>query len=147
MKSTERGVNLFKNGFNCAQAVLFSLKKQTGLSEDDSVRLATGFGAGMGRTQHVCGAISGGILALNVLYGRGLDEDKERQEDVYRKIRDLIHRFEEMNNTIICNELLEGCDLQSEEGQNRFHSQNMAERCHGFISSVIELTEEVINAG
>ncbi len=144
MNSSEIGVNKFKDGYNCAQSVLFSLNKHTGLSEDYSLKIATGFGAGMGRTQHVCGAISGGILALNILYGRGLEEGKEKQEDVYVKIRELIQRFERRNTTIVCKDLLDGCDLVSEDGQDRFNSENMIEKCHSYIARVIEIVEEVI---
>ena len=144
MDSVEIGVNKFKNGYNCAQSVLFSLTEYTGLSEDYSLRIATGFGAGMGRTQHVCGAVSGGILAMNILYGRGSEDGKEKQEEVYLKVRELIKEFEKENNTIVCKELLNGCDLLTEEGQNRFNNENMVEKCHSFIASVINIVEEII---
>ena len=72
MNNSAKGVDKFKEGYNCAQAVLFSLTKHTGISEDDSLKIGTGFGGGMGRTQHVCGAVSGGILALNLLLRQGL---------------------------------------------------------------------------
>jgi C_GCAxxG_C_C family probable redox protein len=144
MSNSTKGEDKFKEGYNCAQAVLFSLTQHTGLSEDDSLKIATGFGAGMGRTQHVCGAVSGGIMALNLLYGRGCHEGKEAQEEAYVKVQSLIARFEEESETIVCRELLDGCDLLTEEGQARFGSENMAERCSGYVASVINIVEGII---
>ncbi len=144
MGNSDRSVEKFKEGYNCAQAVLFSLADHTGLSEDDSLKMATGFGAGMGRTQHVCGAVSGGILALNLLYGRGVNEGKEAQEEAYARVQSLISRFEEENSTVLCRELLDGCDLLTKEGQRRFISENMVERCYGYAASVTRIVEGII---
>ena len=145
MNTSDKGVNKFKEGYNCAQSVLFSLKNYTKLSEEESLRIATGFGSGMGRTQHVCGAVSGGILALNILYGRGITEGKEAQEHVYSKVQDLITAFEAVNDTIICRELLDGCNLLTDKGQERFASENMIERCQDYIAEAIQITEDIID--
>ena len=140
----EIAVGKFREGYNCAQSVLFSLKDRTGLSEDASLRIATGFGSGMGRTQHVCGAVSGAILALNLLYGRGKDEGKEKQEEVYSMIQTFIRAFEEGNGTIECRELLDGCHLLSEAGQKRFLDENMFERCCGYIARAAGIMDELL---
>ncbi|MDC7124334.1 MAG: C-GCAxxG-C-C family protein [Spirochaetales bacterium] len=144
MNSSEIGVNKFIEGYNCAQSVLFSLSEYTDLSEDFSLKVATGFGGGMGRTQHVCGAVSGGILALNLLYGRGLSDGKDKQDDVYIKVRELIKKFETENDTIICKELLDGCSLLTDEGRERYRSKGMNKKCHSYIASVIEIVKEII---
>ena len=144
MTNSERAVNKFKEGYNCAQSVLFSLSRYTDIDEDLSLRLATGFGAGMGRTQHVCGAVSGGLLAINALYGRGEKELKEKQDDVYLKVQHLIGEFEKRKKTIICRELLDGCDLLTPRGQSRFSSENMIEMCHSYVRSVVEIVEEIM---
>jgi len=140
----EIAVGKFREGYNCAQAVLFSQKDRTGLSEDASLKIATGFGAGMGRTQHVCGAVSGAVLTLNLLYGRGKDEGKEKQEEVYAKIQSFILAFEARCRTIECRELLDGCQLLSEEGQKRFLDENLFERCCGYIALAAEIMDELL---
>ncbi len=144
MNLKETGINKFKEGYNCAQSVLFSLREYTGLTEDQSLKIATGFGSGMGRTQNVCGAVSGGILALNLIFGRGSKDEKEQQELNYLKIRELISNFEEKNSTIICRKLLDGCNLLCDEGQQRFKSENMVEQCHGYIADVIGIVDGII---
>ena len=60
---SELALKKFLSGYNCAQAVLFSFCDDLGFEQNTALKLACGFGAGMGRKQAVCGAISGGILA------------------------------------------------------------------------------------
>ena len=49
------------NGCNCAQSVLMALQNETGLDEDTSRRVATGFGGGVR-----CGEISGAVMAFGL---------------------------------------------------------------------------------
>lgn len=145
MDNQQIAAEKFKEGYNCAQSVLFSLSKYTDTSGSDAIKMATGFGAGMGRTQHICGAVSGGILALNLLYGRGDGESKAKQGDSYAKVLKLINKFEAQNNTVTCRELLDGCNLLTPEGQAKFKSENMNNRCEGYIKSVVEIVERIID--
>lgn len=144
MNNSDKAVNKFKEGYNCAQSVLFSLSDLTGISEDYSLKIGTGFGGGMGRTQHTCGAVTGGILAINHLYGRGLEEGKEKQEDVYSKVQKFINEFEKQHNSIECRDLLNNCDLLTNEGQEQFVSENMAEKCQSYISLVVNIIEKLV---
>ena len=64
-------VEKFLAGYNCAQAVLFSFCDDLVFDKNTALKLACGFGAGMGRRQEVCGAIIGGIIALGLKHGRG----------------------------------------------------------------------------
>ena len=42
---------------------------ELGMSEEQVLRLASGFGAGVGRLREVCGAFGGVVLVLGALYG------------------------------------------------------------------------------
>ena len=66
----------FTSGYNCAQSVLWAFRDEVGLEEDVALKLATGLGAGMGRKQEVCGAVTGGILVLGLRHGRGRADDR-----------------------------------------------------------------------
>jgi len=102
MNHSDIVVNQFKKGYNCAQSVLYSYAEHLNISGDTALRMSCGFGAGMGRTQEVCGAVSGGILVLNHIYGRGESEDKQKQELTYLKVRELIQKFEKKYGTVNC---------------------------------------------
>ena len=48
---TEKAVALFREGYNCAQAVTGAFAEQFGMSQEDALRFSEGMGAGMGRLQ------------------------------------------------------------------------------------------------
>ncbi len=58
---------LFDGGYNCAQAVL---QATTGRSDPELLVMAEAFGGGIGESGCLCGAVTGGVMALG-LEGRG----------------------------------------------------------------------------
>lgn len=55
----------------CSESVIHTLNEFLGWPLDRAiVRLAAGFPVGIGRSGCVCGAISGGVMALGMVYGR-----------------------------------------------------------------------------
>lgn len=90
----------FRSGHNCAEAVfLAAVHTQDIQACPDVVRLATGFGGGMGRGE-VCGALSGAILALGAVLGR---TKAEGDQETLKKMREqVITRFEEELGPVQC---------------------------------------------
>jgi C_GCAxxG_C_C family probable redox protein len=144
MNRSEIAVNKFKEGYNCAQSVLFSYADKLNISKDFALRISNGFGAGMGRKQEVCGAICGGILVLNLLYGRGENDEKQKQDINYSKVRGLINKFENIHNTINCKKLLGDCDLLTVEEQEKFNSENLIENCYKYVEDMIKILDKII---
>ena len=144
MELSEVAVEKFKSGYCCSQSVLYSFADRVGLEPDLALKLADGFGAGMGRKQKVCGAISGAVLVLGLLYGRGEGEPEEKHEQTYAKVQELIERFEAQHGTAICRELLKGCDLLTPEGQAKFKGEKMIEDCYGFVADTVKILEDLI---
>jgi C_GCAxxG_C_C family probable redox protein len=62
-----RAGRLFASGLNCAQAVL---QATTGIDDPQMMQLAEPFGGGIGGSKCVCGAVTGGVMALG-LRGKG----------------------------------------------------------------------------
>ena len=52
----ERAKALFLEGYNCTQAVVGAFAEEIGMDFDTAVRLASGFGGGMGRLRQGCRA-------------------------------------------------------------------------------------------
>jgi len=138
-------VDKFLTGYNCAQAVLYSFCDDLPFDKDAALRLATGFGAGMGRKQEVCGAISGGILAIGLKRGRGERQDRTLTEETYRKVRELMARFEARHGSCLCRTLLNGCDLNTPEGQRYFKENDLLNTtCVGCVKTVVETVEDIL---
>ena len=139
----EKAEELFLQGYNCAQAVVFVSARETSLAPELAVKLATGFGAGMGRQQEVCGAVTGGILALGLRSGRALGEEKAKNEETYGQVRSLMERFSAQHGSCLCRELLDGCDLRTEAGQREFKERGyLRSRCCEYVKSVVTLLDE-----
>ncbi len=143
MDRATQAVEVFKQGYNCAQAVFATWAVEQGMERDAAIKLATGFGAGMGRAQHVCGALSGAILALGQKYGRNPGEEKSAQDRSYAKVRELLTGFEEEHGSVNCRELLDGINLLEASGQERFRAEGLSERCHNYIASAARLLENL----
>ena len=142
---SEAAVGKFLAGYNCAQAVLFTFCDDLGFDKDTALRLACGFGAGMGRKQEVCGAVAGGILAIGLRHGRGEDQDRAPTDATYGKVRELMTRFESRHGTCICRELLDGCDLNTPAGQRHFKETDLLNKtCAVCVRTVVEAVEAVL---
>lgn len=144
---TEIAISKFAEGYNCAQSVLYSFCGDLQLDKELALKIACGFGAGMGRKEEVCGAVTGGIIVLGAKYGRGGKDDRAVTEATYQKTRDLIDEFARQHGAYICRSLLGGCELTSEEGQRYFKENDLLDRvCKPCIRSVIEILEKAVSS-
>ena len=106
-KRAEQAGTLFFQGANCAQAVAGAFADVVGMKEEDIFKLASGFGGGVGRLREVCGAVSGMVLIMNMLYGNADISDKDAKDAHYDRIQKLAKRFEAATGSIICRTLLD----------------------------------------
>ena len=99
---------------NCAQAVLSTYCKQFGLVRDPALKLAQGFGGGMGRTGSTCGAVTGAYMVLGLAQKSWSISPRESLEETYRLVREFNQKFKALYNSVICKELI-GYDLNKPE--------------------------------
>lgn len=136
----------FLAGYNCAQSVLVALGPGLELEDETALKIATGLGAGMGRRGEVCGAVTGGILALGLKYGRGGQQDRSATEQTYQNTRELMVRFEQHHGSCLCRVLLEGCDLRTPEGQRFFREHDLLHKtCLRCVQTVVEVLAEIMD--
>ena len=97
---------LFLRGYNCAQAVAVAFCDVTGLDMDFAARMASSFGGGMGRMREVCGAVSGMLMVVGLLYGYDTPGDDVSKQAQYALVQELSGKFREETGSIICREIL-----------------------------------------
>ena len=87
------------NDYNCAEAMLNAANEAYRLGLDEkAVRVACPFGGGMGK-EATCGALTGGLMVLGVLYASGHAHGDEK----FAAIRDrFVAEFEERFGSIDC---------------------------------------------
>lgn len=142
--ATANATAKFLAGYNCAQAVLHANCDRLQLDPSLALRLATGFGAGIGREGEICGAVSGAILAISLRHGRGEGDDKARTEETYTRTRELVARFKERHGSVLCRELIH-CDLRTADGQRYFKENDLLHKtCVGCVQTATELVGQAI---
>ena len=102
----QRAQALFENGFNCAEAVLTAVLAGQGIEDSaEATRLGTAFGAGVGRSkEELCGALSGGLIALGYLQGRC--RGSERWDGLASLAAGVRDRFKALHGCTSCSDLL-----------------------------------------
>lgn len=106
MSKADLAREYFQKGANCAQAVACAFADECGQSPEMMAKLASGFGAGMGRMREVCGAVSGMVLVADLIQGPTDLGDKAGKDAQYTLIQDLANQFKAQTGSIICRELL-----------------------------------------
>ena len=107
-KRAQRAVELFKQGFNCSQAVFASCADLYGITDEQlALRLSASFGGGMGRMRLVCGAASGMFLLAGLHNGSFTPHDNEGKMANYALVQDLAGQFKNTYGSLICAEFLQ----------------------------------------
>lgn len=101
----DKAFEAFHKGYNCSQSVALAFAPEMGLSEEQALKMAAGFGGGFGRMREVCGAFSGLTLVLGALYGSA---DPAQKTQIYTEVQALAEAYKQQNGggSLICRELL-----------------------------------------
>ncbi len=140
-------VTRFKSGLNCAQSVFAEFAVELGLTEEQAYKLASGFGGGLSHTNNICGAVTGGVLAIGLKYGASRGSDRYSKALTYRVIQRFMKEFTEAHGSLLCTSLL-GYDLSDEE---QFLAAIAAAApictCPKFLVAAVELVRKALDEG
>lgn len=128
--------NFYRNGdFYCSEAIVKTIKDAFELPiSDDVIKMASGFPVGIGGSGCTCGAVTGGIMALGLFFGRSKAKD-ESVNKVMALSKELHDNFKNKHNCLCCKTLTKGMTLGSP-----LHM----EQCIGFTGEVAEETAKII---
>ncbi len=138
-QAKQLALEYFHKGYNCSQSVFAACSSEVGLNEEQALRLAAGFGAGVGRMRGMCGAFSGLTLVAGHCQGNltGRPEDKEV---IFALVRQLAEEFKAEFGTLTCRELLH-LDEHTREGARpndrtqAYYDARPCERCVAFCAA------------
>ena len=139
----ETALHKFGEGYHCAQSIVYAFADEANMDKNTLMAISTGFGSGFGRKQEVCGAVTGAVIILGAKYGRKDNEPTDKTEKTYREVQKFIDEFTREKGSIICRELLSGCNLLTEDGQKFFKDKNLkCEVCHGCIELACHMLQK-----
>jgi C_GCAxxG_C_C family probable redox protein len=138
----ENAVKRFKEGYNCAQSVLLTMAEHWNGKNELIPKVATAFGGGIGRCGSVCGALTGGVMAIGVKYGTNNPSLEERL-DAYRLASAFYERFRKQHGTVFCRELV-GYDISKpKEMEKARNAKVFDEKCRVYIKNAVQALIEL----
>ncbi len=141
MDRREKALEYFNSGNSCAQSVVLAFQDKLDLSEDQLKRAASSFGAGMGRLQNTCGALTGAYLVMGLMTPPA--ESKEERGFLYGEIRRFTGEFAEKHGSPVCRQLT-GCDFLTEEGEAYFQEKGLKQSvCDPCVATSVALLERM----
>lgn len=144
MSRADGAADLHARGANCAQAVACAFCAELGVDEVTAMRVATGFGGGMGRLAGTCGAVTGAFMVLGLARGMSRPEQPQEKEKVYALVREFASRFTRAHGALACRDLL-GVDIGTPDGLARAREANLfSTRCTGYIRGAVEILEGML---
>jgi C_GCAxxG_C_C family probable redox protein len=121
--------------FYCSEAIVKAINDGFSLGYPESViRLASGFPIGIGGAGCSCGAVTGGVMALGMVFGRDQPGDP-RIDRCLGLCRELHTLFARRHGCLCCRTLTRGMKLKSPEHM---------EQCIAFTGEVAEEVAKII---
>lgn len=106
MSEIEASLQLFKNGNSCAQAILEAYSNRVNIDSKLASKIGAGLGGGVGRKQHICGAVNAGAIILGLKYSSGISGDTDSKEKTTEIVGKFIDECEKTLGNIQCKDLL-----------------------------------------
>jgi C_GCAxxG_C_C family probable redox protein len=125
-KAARLGYENEMNYWGCSQAVMSALIEAFGIGGEDLLRASTPLAGGIARRGNVCGALTGGLMMVGLLVGRGDLEMLEQYQRGQEYGGKLYSRFEERLGTVICADIQKMkfgrvFEMLTQAGRDEFH--------------------------
>ena len=146
MTRKEKAMQSFLEGYNCSQCLVLAFEDYLTIDIDTALKIASPFGGGMGRLREVCGSVSGMFMVFGFLKGYTTPSDYEGKKELYEHIQELARRFEEVNGSIVCRDLL-GLSVQKETAtpEKRTDEYYKKRPCAELVGIATEILEAYLN--
>ncbi|MCP4023597.1 MAG: C_GCAxxG_C_C family protein [Desulfobacteraceae bacterium] len=150
----DRARNNFSKGFNCSECVVEAVLEyaDTGFPRE-TLKLATGFGGGVGLFGDTCGAVAGAVMAISAVHGRSsLPEDEDRRAamkkaanelygkpGLYRLFNQLPNKIKEKYGHTLCRDI-------TRQWSDTWLCRDHALHCREIITDAAQFAAELIFA-
>ncbi len=132
---------MFKQGYNCAQAVLARCGGAGNLSHDQAVKVAAAFGGGIAHLDQTCGAVTGALMALGL---RVATADAGGKHKAYAAAQEFARRFVARHASIRCTDLL-GVSIATPEGLEQAKAKGLFKAaCPKLVRDACDILDEIL---
>lgn len=129
-----QAIDLFKGGLYCSEAILQVFNKELNLGlNDTAIKMATGFGAGLGASKCCCGSLTGAVMVLSAIKGRTTIDDNV--DEVFSLTQELHDKFKQKYKATCCRALTKSVEWGAPE-----HHQH----CEQFVGGAVEILVDIL---
>lgn len=139
--------------WGCSQAVLDALQQYLDLGDGEAFKAASAFVGGVAGMREVCGALTGGVMAIGLAYGRAKFEagkvGLEQPDYVEARVRAgrLCDRFKEKFGSLRCSDIkvsIRGADYKEYTSYNTIEAFEDHAKCGDVTGPTACLAAEII---
>ena len=135
--------NLFMQGIDCSQVVTGAFAEKMGMTEEQARKVSSCFGGGM-MCGETCGAVTGALMVIGMVYGHSREGDQSQKEIMAAKTGEFKKLFGEKYSSCICRELL-GHDISKPgEMEKVLEKGLMFDFCPRVVEDTIDILQKIL---
>ena len=141
--TTERVAELFMKGIDCSQVVAGEFTEKTGMTLEQLRKMSACFGGGM-MCGETCGAVTGALMVIGLVYGHDAEDDTKQKELMQQKVMEFKTRYAKKHPSTMCRDLLKHDISQPGEMEKVLEEGTMFSYCPCVVADVIKILEEIL---
>jgi len=123
-------------GRSCSEAIMLSYGPSLGLDSPTAIKLASGFGGGLGQCGEVCGALCAACMIIGLRFGTDRVDDVYGRKKTYLLVQELIEGFKAEMGAVQCRDLC-FARLAPNQGLAQVRRLDLPERCVSLAARVL----------
>lgn len=133
---------------NCAQSSFLALSEQFGLGNEDMVKALTPI-PGIAERGETCGAVTGSLLAIGLVFGSTHLDDWQAYRDSLEPANEFCDRFADETGSTMCSRIIEArfgqkLDLRNEEDLDIFRKLDATTKCTSVVQTAVKIAADII---
>jgi C_GCAxxG_C_C family probable redox protein len=144
VNKVEKARKLFETGFNCCQAVFSPFATEAGLSEEASLKISSGLGAGMSYNGETCGAVMGAHMVIGLINGHDSPFDEESKIRAKKQMQEFRDKFNSRHGSCTYSMLLGANTGVEAELQHLRENNVFTVKCPHFVDDSVKLLIDLL---
>jgi C_GCAxxG_C_C family probable redox protein len=144
----QRVILAMEKSHNCAQSTFFALSEQFGLGGDDVLKALTPL-PGIAERGETCGAITGALMAMGLIYGRDRLDDWEKYRSSLIPTNEFCRQFEKEMGSTLCHQIQDrsfgkSFNLMDPKDLKEFQRAGATSKCSRVVQKASKIAAEII---
>jgi C_GCAxxG_C_C family probable redox protein len=133
---------------NCAQTSFYVLQEEFGLDGQEILKALTPF-PGLALRGETCGAVTGSLMAIGLVFGRDKLDDWKGYTNSLRPARHFCKCFEDLHGSTACADILEAAlgrsfNLADRNESAEYLAAGGTQKCCDLVADAVRVAAEVI---